>query len=87
MTDAELFFEQAKLWLEHEKRIEMIRKNHPEWTLMALQLGVTAEEFIDVALRAGYIDNDGNLTQDVLNNGGSARDAHEMIKLKLMYVN
>jgi len=87
MNNAEELLKQAKLLIEHEKRIETIRKNHPEWTLMALQLGVTVEKFLDVALRTGYIDDDGNLTQDFLNNEVSARDAHEMIKLKLMYRN
>jgi hypothetical protein len=87
MTDAERLYEQAKLLLEHMRRIAWIQDNHPEWSLMAMQLGVTSDKFIDTALRSGFIDSDGNLIQDV--NGGdlSAKDAQEMLKLQLIYPN
>lgn len=87
MTNAERLYEQVKLLEEHLRLIERIQDNHPEWSLMAMQLGVTADKFIDTALRSGFIDSDGNLTQDAIDGDLSAKDAHEMLKLKLSYPN
>lgn len=87
MTDAERLYEQAKFLVEHLRRIERIQDNHPEWSLMAIQLGVTADKFIDTALRSGFIDSDGNLTQDAIDGILSAKDAQELLKLKLTFPN
>ncbi|GEM_PF-4369545 len=87
MTDAEKLVEQAKRLLEHERNIERIMKNHPEWFFMAEQLGVTTERFIDESLRSGFIDNDWNLTQNVIDGEASSKETQGKIKLLMCFLN
>lgn len=81
MTNAESLFEQIKRLVEHLKRIERIRDNHPEWSLMAMQLGITTDKFIDSALHSVFIDSEGNLSQDAIDGDLSSKEATEMLNL------